>query len=97
MLKALADETRWGIVRELLSGAATVSDLALRLKATQYNVSKHLRILRQSGIVQTERNGKHVHCQIVPAFEKQAGSDKKHLDLGCCVFQFDKSPSKQQP
>ncbi len=97
MLRALADDTRWAIVRELLSGPATVSDLAHRLKATQYNISKHLRILRQAGIVLTERRGKNVRCQIVPAFEKQAGSATKQLDLGCCVFQFDKSPSEPPP
>ena len=60
LLKALADETRWKIIRELIANPATVHDLSVRLKATQYNVSKHLRILRESGIVTAKRTGKYI-------------------------------------
>ncbi len=91
-LKALGDKTRWRMVRELLSNPMTVSELARRLQVTQYNISKHLRILRQAGLVEALRLGKHVHCRIVPAFERRVANNKKQLDLGCCVFRFDKSP-----
>ena len=90
-LKALGDKTRWRIVQELLSSPVTVSELAERLKASQYNVSKHLRILRAAGIVEAVKRGKHVHCRIVPAFQHRVAKDKNQLDLGCCVFRFDKS------
>jgi len=91
-LKALGDKTRWRIVQDLLSGPVTVNELAQRLHVTQYNISKHLRILREAGIVLTVRRGKHVHCRIVPAFERRAGSNKNQLDLGCCLFRFEKGP-----
>jgi len=48
MLKALGDPTRWRIVRELLKGTCTLGVLTNRLDATQYNVSKHVRILREA-------------------------------------------------
>jgi hypothetical protein len=48
MLKALADETRWAIVRELLAETLTVSQVTERVKVSQYNASKHLRILREA-------------------------------------------------
>jgi DNA-binding transcriptional ArsR family regulator len=91
-LKALGDETRWGIVRELLSHPTTVSELAQRLKVSPYNISKHLRVLREAGIVEAVRRGKHVHCRIVPAFQRQVAENKNQLDLGCCVFRFERNP-----
>jgi DNA-binding transcriptional ArsR family regulator len=90
-LKALADKTRWRIVQELLSNPLTVSELAQRLKVSPYNASKHLRVLREAGIVESARNGKHVRCQIVAAFRRRVAKNKNQLDLGCCVFQFAKS------
>ncbi len=89
MLKALADETRWRIVRELLVESRTVNDLVVRLAVSQYNVSKHLRILREAGIVEAERHGRNVECRIVPAFRLRLSQNRNQLDLGCCVFKFD--------
>jgi DNA-binding transcriptional ArsR family regulator len=91
-LKALRDKTRWRIVQELLSGPETVNELAGRLEISQYDISKHLRILREAGMVETARRGKHVHCRIVPAFQRRVANKKNQLDLGCCVFRFEKSP-----
>jgi len=87
-LKALADGTRWHIVQELLAGPLTAVKLGNRLKVSQCNVSKHLRVLREAGIVQTARRGKYLHCQIVPAFQRKVAKGKNQLDLGCCVFRF---------
>lgn len=88
MLKALADETRWRIVRELLAAPLTVGELTRRLKVTQYNVSKHVRVLRESGILETERDGKHVECRVADDFRKRLARGDQVLDLGCCTFRF---------
>ena len=87
MLKALADETRWRIVRELLRKPQTIGQLTERLTVTQYNVSKHIRILREAGIVEAERAGKNVVCGVAPAFQRRI--KRQELDLGCCTFRFD--------
>ena len=89
MLKALADDTRWRIVRELLKGSLTVGDLVQRLIVTQYNISKHLRILREAGIIEMRREGKHVHCSVGEDFRKKLTKNQTVLDLGCCTFKFD--------
>jgi DNA-binding transcriptional ArsR family regulator len=89
-LKALAEGTRWHIVQELLADPLTAAQLGERLKVSQYNVSKHLRVLREAGIVETARRGKSLYCQIVPAFQRKVAKGKNQLDLGCCVFWFDK-------
>jgi DNA-binding transcriptional ArsR family regulator len=91
-LKALGDKTRWRIVQALLAGPVTVNELAERLDVSQYNVSKHLRILREARMVEATRRGKHVHCRIAPAFQRRVANNKNQLDLGCCVFRFDKNP-----
>jgi len=89
MLKALADETRWRIVRELLAAPRTVGEITERLDVTQYNVSKHVRILREAGILETERDGKHVECRVTGDFRKRLAKGGNVLDLGCCSFRFD--------
>lgn len=89
MLKALADATRWAIVRELLGDSRTVGELVERLDANQYNVSKHVRILREAGIVETEREGQHVRCSVAESFRRQLTHNCRTLDLGCCSFRFD--------
>ena len=88
-LKALSDETRWRIVRELLKRTLTVSELTERLGTTQYNTSKHLRILREAGIVTTEKEGRSVECRVTPAFRRRLSRNQNVLDLGCCTFRFD--------
>ncbi len=88
MLKALADETRWRIVRELLVRTMTAGELTAALGATAYNVSKHLRILREAGIVETAKEGKTLHCQVVDAFRQRLTKNRSQLDLGCCTFRF---------
>lgn len=92
MLKALADQTRWGIVRALLDESLTVNELTERLGASQYNVSKHLRILEEAGVVKRNKQGKHVHCEVVPDFRQELARNRNVLDLGCCVFRFDMKP-----
>ena len=89
LLKALADESRWSIVRSLMKEPLTVGQLATTLSMSQYNVSKHLRILRESGVVTTDRLGKHVQCQISPSFRHSLDKTGSQLDLGCCSFYFD--------
>ena len=87
-LKALADETRCQIVRELLNDSCTVGELSSRLKVSEYNASKHVRILRETGIVETRKAGRHLHCHIAPGFKRCITKGKKQLDLGCCTFRF---------
>ena len=96
ILKALSDETRWRIVQSLLARPQTVGELVARLGATQYNVSKHLKVLRGAGILEQERDGKYVRSRVGEAFRSQLAQDAKVLDLGCCTFRFDQRPARSQ-
>ena len=92
ILKALADTTRWRIVGELLCAPLAMGDLAERLDVSHYNLSKHVRILREAGIVTTHRQGKMVACGIAPDLRLQVRAGEPVLDLGCCTFRFDQPP-----
>ncbi len=56
--KALADPVRLRLVRLLLVRPLCVCELTFILKLEQSRVSHHLRILRQAGLVEDERQGR---------------------------------------
>jgi DNA-binding transcriptional ArsR family regulator len=51
-LRALADESRRTMLETLSGGPATVSELASRLPIARPGVSRHLRVLREAGLVE---------------------------------------------
>lgn len=55
--KAIADPKRLMIINELRDGPMSVSDLCRELELSQTNASQHLAVLRERGIVTTERVG----------------------------------------
>lgn len=68
IFKALSDPTRLRLVKLLgdHQGALCVNALAHQLGVTQSAVSQHLRVLRQARLVQSERQGYHVHYSLDP-------------------------------
>jgi DNA-binding transcriptional ArsR family regulator len=57
---AVAEPRRREILDHLAASERTVGDLVLRLKLDQPSVSKHLRVLRDVGLVRVRRNGRHM-------------------------------------
>ena len=51
VLQALADENRRTVLEALRSGPATVTELAEMLPIARPGVSRHLRVLREAGLV----------------------------------------------
>lgn len=51
---ALAEPNRFRIVELLRNGPASVNDIGGRLRLNQPQVSKHLRVLKESGLVDVE-------------------------------------------
>jgi ArsR family transcriptional regulator len=66
IFKALSDPTRLRLVKLLndQDNALCVNALSERLGVTQSAVSQHLRVLKQAGLVTSERRGYHVHYEI---------------------------------
>jgi DNA-binding transcriptional ArsR family regulator len=86
-LRALAEDTRVRIVGLLMTEALDVGEIARRLAVSQYNVSKHLRILREAGLLEVEKSGR-THLYALPETIRGRAMNGGVLDLGCCSFQF---------
>jgi len=63
-LKALSDESRFKLVRLLLTHDLCVGALAHHLKITEAAVSQHLKQLREAGLVKGEKRGYWTHYTI---------------------------------
>lgn len=61
---ALADPTRRRIVARLARGRTRVTDLALPFDMSLNAVSKHIKVLEQSGLVRRERLGREHYLQL---------------------------------
>jgi DNA-binding transcriptional ArsR family regulator len=55
VLRALADESRRMMLDTLTGGPATVNELAALLPIARPGVSRHLRVLREAGLVEVRR------------------------------------------
>ena len=64
MIKAMAHPTRLFLIEELCRQERSVGDLAEMVGSDISTVSKHLALLRQVGIVQSEKRGKQVFYRL---------------------------------
>ena len=63
--RAIAEPMRVRVLDLLRDGEASVNELAAQLGASQQNVSKHLAVLADVGIVGRRKDGNHVYYRIV--------------------------------
>lgn len=64
---ALADPTRRAILARVAQGEATVMELAEPFQLKLPTVSKHLKVLRQAGLVTQGRQAQWRPCRLEPA------------------------------
>ena len=62
--KTLADANRLLLIAEMVAGEKSVSDLANSLGLHQSNVSKHLALMRERGLVVTRRDGASIYYSL---------------------------------
>lgn len=55
VLRALADESRRTMLETLTGGPATAGELAAQLPIARPGVSRHLRVLREAGLVEVRQ------------------------------------------
>jgi DNA-binding transcriptional ArsR family regulator len=63
--RVLGEPMRVRLLDRLRDGEATVGELSEALTASQQNVSKHLSVLADAGILGRRRQGNHVYYRIV--------------------------------
>lgn len=64
LCQALADPKRILILYALAEHSLSVGELARKLRVRQSNVSQHLAVLRDRGLVHAERSGTSIHYSI---------------------------------
>lgn len=90
ILKAVADPDRLKLIQCLQSCARNVSQLAAELNETLANVSHHLGVLRNAGLVLDEKHGKFVVYSLNPEMFAPAAKGRALdvIDLGCCRLEL---------
>jgi DNA-binding transcriptional ArsR family regulator len=91
-LRALGEETRVRIVALLMEHPLDVGAISDALDVSPYNVSKHLRVLREAGLLEVGKEGRQRRYALPEAIRREAAAGHV-LDLGCCSFQFSDDPS----
>ena len=66
LLRALADPLRARIVELIAAEQLCTCHLVEATGASQTNVSNHLRLLREAGVVETEPAGRYTYYRLVP-------------------------------
>ena len=92
VLKALGEINRLRIMRLLLKEQLGVNAIARPAANSEYNVSKHLRILKEAGLLEMEKSGKQRLYGVAPRLKDQLAANRNVLELDCCTFRFDKLP-----
>lgn len=64
LLKAMSQPKRLEVVHLLRNKELTVSRIQKMLDLPQANLSQHLQILRQAGVVKTRKNGKQIYYSL---------------------------------
>ena len=64
IFKALSEETRIRILSLLRHGELCVCDITESLKMTQPNISFHLAMLKESGLIKDRKNGRWIHYSL---------------------------------
>lgn len=61
MLKAIGDPTRFSILKLITKKSVCVNAISKNIEITPSAVSQHLKVLRESGLVDGEKKGYHTH------------------------------------
>lgn len=84
MLQALAEPNRIRIIECLRTGSKNVTQLAKELGVEIVNVSHHLGVLRNAGLVEDIKDGRFVIYSLHPKVFHNDSSKATYLDLGWC-------------
>ena len=91
MLRILADPERLLIIQSLREGPKTVGEIGANTKEAMGNVSHHLKVLREAGIVECKREGRFVRYRLTAGMIVPSKSGQvDFLDIGCCRLEIPK-------
>lgn len=91
--RALADATRWRIVRLVLDQALCVCELADIMEMPQSSVSSHVQVIRKAGLLQSEKCEKWTYFRIDRKYRKLIGTMEKFFESGDAILATDATRS----
>ena len=74
VFSALGDPTRRAIVERLARGRQTISEVSTGFDMSQPAISKHVKILEQSGLIERQVEGRVHHLRLSPKAMETASS-----------------------
>ena len=84
---ALSDVTRRGVLEQLGSAEASITDLAAKFNMTLTGMKKHVGVLEHAGLVTTEKIGRVRTCKIGPRrLEEEMAWIEKYRQLWAARF-----------
>jgi DNA-binding transcriptional ArsR family regulator len=94
---ALSDATRLALIEELRAGERTVGELVVRLRCPQPKVSRHLKVLKDAGLVRDRRDGRNVHYELATrsSWPDSAREWIERLDAGLLSKELVPSPARR--
>src|SRR5439155_4865971 len=89
-LAALAAPERLRIVHFLRDGPRNVGEIADMPQTAAVNVSHHMHVLGEAGLVQREKRGRFVLYSLLPGVLETDAEEgaHDHLNLGCCRLEL---------
>lgn len=87
-LKAVADPTRLAILHSLAAAPSSVGELASLFRLAQPTVSMHVKVLRQSGLVHSERQGGRLRLSADPGAVEALLDDLRAAVLQGATLEF---------
>ena len=95
--RILSEPTRIRLLDSLRDGPATVADLQASTGASQQNVSKHLGVLLDAGMVRRAKDGNRAYYSIADESlfdlcEQVCGTLRRQVDRLDAVLQFEGEP-----
>jgi DNA-binding transcriptional ArsR family regulator len=100
VLGALAAPERLRVIRLLADGPRNVTEIIEHAKIPALNVNHHLTVLKNSRLIQCERQGRFRIYSITPDVLDEvvlAGVSKDALDLGCCQLVMPWEGCREKP
>ena len=95
--RALADTTRWRIVRLVMNQALCVCELADILEMPQSSVSSHVQVIRKASLLESEKCEKWTYFRIDRKYRKLIASlEKFFADSDATILATDAARSLQR-
>ncbi len=85
---ALGGKTRLSIMTLLTSGEMNVTAIGKKLKLPQFNVSHHLGLLREGGLVVTRRDGRQIFYSHADLSKHRLGRKSESAKQGANAAKF---------